>query len=126
MHHVAANSGSLVCDMVDSVDWIGRGVLHPEVMVTHVGGLDSAADATLNLTKVPGGKRLVYTHVSMPMTAIADFAEKGKTDPLFAELDRICSANAGLWCKEAEDYLLANASKLEIGEPKETIKERSL
>ena len=126
MHHVAANSGSLVCDMVDSVDWIGRGVLHPEVMVTHVGGLDSAADATLNLTKVPGGKRLVYTHVSMPMTAIADFAEKGKTDPLFAELDRICSANAGLWCKEAEDYLLANAPKLESGEPKETIKERSL
>ena len=126
MHHVAANSGSLVCDMVDSVDWIGRGLLHPEVMVTHVGGLDSAADATLTLMDVPGGKRLVYTHVSMPMTAIADFAEKGKTDPLFAELDRICSANGGLWSKEAEDFLLANAPKVEIGEPKEIIEERSL
>ncbi len=126
MHHVAANSGSLVCDMVDSVDWIGRGVLHPEVMVTHVGGLDSAADATLTLMDVPGGKRLVYTHVSMPMTAIADFAEKGKTDPLFAELDRICSANGGLWSKEAEDFLLANAPKVEIGEPREAIEERSL
>ena len=126
MHHVAANSGSLVNDMIDSVDWIGRGILHPEVMVTHVGGLDSAADATLNLVKVPGGKRLVYTHVSMPMTAIADFAEKGKTDPLFAELDRICSANKGLWSKEAEDYLLANAPKVQIGEPKELIRERVL
>ena len=126
MHHVAANSGSLVCDMVDSVDWIGRGLLHPEVMVTHVGGLDSAADATLTLMDVPGGKRLVYTHVSMPMTAIADFAEKGKSDPLFAELDRICSANGGLWSKEAEDFLLANAPKVEIGEPKELIEERSL
>ena len=124
MHHVAANSGSLVCDMIDSVDWIGRGILHPEVMVTHVGGLDSAADATLTLPKVPGGKRLVYTHVSMPMTAIADFAEKGKTDPLFAELDRICAAHNGLWSKEAEDYLLANAPKVEIGEPKELIVER--
>ena len=126
LHHVAANSGSLVCDMVDSVDWIGKGILHPEVMVTHVGGLDSAADATLNLVNIPGGKRLVYTHVSMPMTAIADFAEKGKTDPLFAELDRICSAHNGLWSKEAEDYLLANAPKIEIGEPKELIKERTL
>ena len=126
MHHVAANSGSLVCDMVDSVDWIGRGVLHPEVMVTHVGGLDSAADATLSLMDVPGGKRLVYTHVSMPMTAIADFAEKGKADPLFAELDRICSANSGLWSKEAEDFLLANAPKIEIGEPQELIEERCL
>ena len=126
LHHVAANSGSLVCDMVDSVDWIGKGILHPEVMVTHVGGIDSAADATLNLVSIPGGKRLVYTHVSMPMTAIADFAEKGKDDPFFAELDRICSAHNGLWSKEAEDYLLAHASKMEIGEPKELIKERKL
>ena len=126
MHHVAANSGSLVCDMVDSVDWIGKGLLHPEVMVTHIGGLDSAADATLNLLNVPGGKRLVYTHVSMPMTAIADFAEKGKSDPLFAELDRICAAHNGLWSKEAEDYLLANAPKIEIGTPKEIIEERKL
>ena len=62
----------------------------------------------------------------MPMTAIADFAEKGKTDPLFAELDRICSANNGLWSKEAEDYLLANAPKIEIGEPNALIRERVL
>ena len=124
MHHVAANSGSLVCDMVDSVDWIGRGLLHPEVMVTHVGGIDSAADSILTLLDVPGGKRLVYTHVKMPMTAISDFSEKGRSDPFFAELDRICTANKGLWSKEAEDYLLANAPKIEIGEPEELIKER--
>ena len=124
MHHVVANSGGDVKDMADSVDWIGRGVLHPEVMVTHVGGLDSAAQATFDMLKVPGGKRLVYTHVNMPMTAIADFAEKGKGDPFFAELDRICSANRGLWCKEAEDYLLAHAPKVEIGEPREVVRER--
>ena len=124
MHHVVANSGGDVKDMADSVDWIGKGYLHPEVMITHVGGLDSAAEATLNMLKVPGGKRLVYTHVNMPMTAIADLAEKGKADPFYAELDRICSANHGLWCKAAEDYLLANAPKIEIGEPKELVKER--
>ena len=124
MHHVVANSGGDVKDMADSVDWIGKGYLHPEVMITHVGGLDSAAAATFDMLKIPGGKRLVYTHVMMPMTAIDDFAEKGKADPFFAELDRICSANNGLWCKAAEDYLLANAPKVEIGEPKEFVKER--
>ena len=124
MHHVVANSGGDVKDMADSVDWIGKGYLHPEVMITHVGGLDSAAQATFDMLKVPGGKRLVYTHVNMPMTAIEDFAEKGKSDPFYAELDRICAANNGLWCKEAEDYLLAHAPKVEIGESKELVKER--
>ena len=123
---VVANSGGDVKDMADSVDWIGKGILHPEVMITHVGGLDSAFQATLDLPKVPGGKRLVYTHVNMPMTAIADFAEKGKDDPFYAELDRLCAANNGLWCKEAEDYLLANAPKVEIGAPKEKIVERRI
>ena len=124
MHHVVANSGGDVKDMADSVDWIGKGYLHPEVMITHVGGLDSAADATLNMLKVPGGKRLVYTHVKMPMTAIADFAKLGETDPFYAELAKICEANNGLWCKAAEDYILAHAPKIEIGEPKELVKER--
>ena len=124
MHHVVANSGGDVKDMADSVDWIGKGYLHPEVMITHVGGLDSAADATLNMLKVPGGKRLVYTHVKMPMTAIEDFAKLGETDPFYAELAKLCESNNGLWCKAAEDYLLAHAPKIEIGEPKELVKER--
>jgi threonine dehydrogenase-like Zn-dependent dehydrogenase len=123
-HHIVANSGGDVKDMADSVDWIGKGYLHPEVMITHVGGLSSAAQATLDLPVIPGGKRLVYTHIDMPMVAIADFAEKGKTDPFYAELDRLCSACNGLWCKAAEDYLLANAPKISIGTPKELIKER--
>ena len=126
MHHIVANSGGDVKDMADSVDWIGRGYLHPEVMITHVGGLPSAAQATLDLPTVPGGKRLVYTHVDMPMTAIADFAEKGRTDPFYAELDRLCSANSGLWCKAAEDYLLAHAPKIEIGEPMAKVVERRI
>ena len=126
MHHVVANSGGDVKDMADAVDWIGKGLLHPEVMITHVGGLDAAAQATIDLHKVSGGKRLVYTHVNLPMTAIADFAEKGRSDPLFAELDRICTANNGLWCREAEECLLARAPKVEIGEPKERVVERRI
>ena len=125
-HHIVANSGGDVKDMSDSVEWIGRGLLHPEVMITHVGGLDGAFPATLDLHKVPGGKRLVYTHVKMPMTAIADFAKLGETDPFYAELAKLCAANNGLWCKAAEDYLLAHAPQIEIGEPKELVRERDI
>ena len=107
-HHCVGSSGGDVKDMADSLDWISRGILHPEVMVTHVGGLDSAAEATLSLHKVPGGKRLVYTHLSLPMTPIDDFARLGETDPLFADLARICAANRGLWCAEAENRLLGS------------------
>ncbi len=113
-HHCVGSSGGDVKDMADAIDWAGKGYLHPEVMVTHVGGLDSAVETTINLPKTPGGKRLIYTHVRMPMTPISDFAKLGETDPFFAALAEICARNRGLWNKEAEDYLLANAQKFEL------------
>jgi hypothetical protein len=48
----------------------------------------------------------------MPLTAIADFEKKGKSDPLFAELARICAGTGGLWNAKAERYLLANAQSI--------------
>ena len=44
----------------------------------------------------------------MPLTAIEDFAELGKTDPFFAGLAEITARHNGLWCAEAEKYLLEN------------------
>ena len=76
------------------------------------GGLNAVIDTTLNLPKIPGGKKLIYTQIDLPLTAITEFEEKGKTDPMFAELDRMCKANNGLWNPEAEKYLLANAPKM--------------
>ena len=111
-HHCVGSSGGDVKDMVDSIEWAAKGHLHPEVMVTHVGGLDSAVETTINLPKVPGGKRLIYTHVRMPMTPIADFARLGKTDPFYAALAEICGRNRGLWNAEAEAYLLEHAPRL--------------
>jgi hypothetical protein len=60
---------------------------------------------------MPGGKKLVYTHISMPMTAIADFAEMAEEadEPLksvYRELGTICKRHGDLWSKEAEDFLL--------------------
>ena len=81
-------------------------------MVTHIGGLNAVIDTTLNLPNIPGGKKLIYNNIKLELTAIADFAEKGRTDPLFRQLDDIVKRNNGLWCAEAEKYLLANAPSI--------------
>ncbi|MCL1856742.1 MAG: zinc-binding dehydrogenase, partial [Kiritimatiellaeota bacterium] len=106
-HHLVGTSGGNTDDMIESLAMMAAGKLNPVSMITHVGGLDCVAQTTLELDKIPGGKKLVYTHKQMPLTAIADFAEKGKTDSFYAALATRC-AN-GLWSKAAEDYLLANA-----------------
>jgi L-sorbose 1-phosphate reductase len=64
-------------------------------------------DATLHLPEIPGGKKLIYNHIEMPLTPISDFGDMGKTNPLFAKLDEICNRHKGLWNLEAEKYLLS-------------------
>ncbi len=110
--HIAGNSGSNLDDLFEAISMMSSGKINPASMVTHVGGLDSVVETTLNLPKIPGGKKLIYTHISMPLTAIDDLAELGKNDPMFAKLAEIVAANNGLWCAEAEKYLLANAKAL--------------
>ncbi len=68
---------------------------------------------TLDLHDIPGGKKLVYNQIDMPLTAIDDFAKLGETDPMFAELAKIVEKENGLWCVEAEKYLLANAKSID-------------
>lgn len=104
--HIVGTSGGNTDDMKESLALMEQGRINPATMITHIGGLDCAAETTLNLPKIPGGKKLVYTHISMPLTAIADFEELGKTDEKFARLDEICKAHNGLWNAEAEKYLL--------------------
>lgn len=110
--HIVGTSGGNSDDMRESLEMMAAGKINPSAMITHVGGLDSVPQTTLNLPKIPGGKKLAYTNISMPMTAIADFAKLGENDPMFAKLDEIVKANNGLWCAEAEKYLLANAKAI--------------
>ncbi len=111
-HHLVGTSGGNTSDMRESIEMMNKGLIDPAAMVTHIGGLDCVVETTGELPHIPGGKKLIYNHISLPLTAIADFAAKGASDPLFAELNRIVTANNGLWCGEAEKYLLANAKPL--------------
>lgn len=103
--HITGTSGGNNADMEEALLYLSKG-LDPAPLVTHIGGIDAVIDTTLRLPEIPGGKKLMYMHIDMPLTAINDFGEKGKTDPLFRELHAICSNNKGIWSVEAEEYLL--------------------
>ena len=107
--HIVGTSGGNTDDMKEALYLMGKG-MDPAGLVTHIGGLNAVIDTTLNLPSIPGGKKLIYTHIDMPLTAIADFGKAGK--PIYDELDRICKAHNGLWSVEAETYLLSHATEL--------------
>ncbi len=106
--HVMGTTGGNTADEIESLELTAAGRIDPAVMVTHVGGLDAAAETTLNLPKIPGGKKLIYTHISMQLTALTDLRAKAADDERYGKLADIVEGNNGLWCPEAERYLLAN------------------
>ncbi len=109
--HIVGTSGGNNDDLVEALEMLNNG-LDPAGLVTHIGGLNAVADATLKLPELPGGKKLIYTHVDMPLTDISDFAKLGETDPFFKALAEICDRHNGLWNIEAETYLLENHPSL--------------
>ena len=107
--HVVGTSGGNTDDMKEALHYMGKG-MDPAGLVTHIGGLNAVIETTMNLPSIPGGKKLIYTHIEMPLTAIADFGKAGK--PVYDRLDAICKAHNGLWSVEAEEYLLAHSDEL--------------
>ena len=82
-------------------------------MVSHILGLNDYCETIMEMAHPNGAKKVCYTHLDIPLTALEDFAEKGKTDPMFKALAEITEAHGGLWCGEAENYLLEHARRLD-------------
>jgi len=108
--HVAGNSGGNTDDMIEALEMMSTKRIDPSSMITHIGGLNAVIDTTLNLPKIPGGKKLIYNQIELPLTAIEDFAKSD--DPLFIKLKELTAKNNGLWSVECEKYLLANAKSI--------------
>ncbi len=112
--HIVGTSGGNTDDMKEALRLMEEGKINPSCMITHVGGLNADAPTTLNLPHIPGGKKLIYTHIDLPLTAITDFrseAEKGgEHADLFRDLADICERNNELWCPEAEKRILKEAT----------------
>ncbi|MFW6269667.1 MAG: zinc-binding dehydrogenase [Bacillota bacterium] len=111
--HVVGTSGGNVDDMKSALKLMGEGTIDPAAMITHIGGINSVIDTTLNLPDIPGGKKLIYTDINMELTAISDLEEKGRNNETFAQLAEIIENNGGIWSPEAEKYLLNNVKNVE-------------
>jgi len=110
--HVVGTAGSIPEDMVDVLRLMESKQIEPGALVSHILGLNAAADTLLAMEKPDGAKKVCYNELDLPLTAIEDFEKLGETDPMFAQLHKLTQKNGGLWCAEAEEYLLAHCPKL--------------
>ena len=110
--HIVGTSGGNTDDMRESLQLMSEGRINPAVMITHVGGLDAVVDTTLNLPAIPGGKKLIYTNISMPLIPLEKLGELSAGDKFYAGLHEIVKKNEYIWSFEAEKYLLANAKPI--------------
>jgi threonine dehydrogenase-like Zn-dependent dehydrogenase len=106
--HIMGTTGGNTDDLKEAIQLAAEGKVKPAVMVSHVGGIDSIIDTVAHLPEIPGGKKLTYPHVQMPLTAISDFAELGREDELFARLAEAVAQGGGLWNAQAEAILLSS------------------
>ncbi|TNV20926.1 zinc-binding dehydrogenase [Buttiauxella sp. B2] len=113
--HIVGTSGGSTDDMKEAIALSALGKIQPSFMVTHIGGLDAVPETVLNLPNIQGGKKLIYNGVTMPLTALTDFEQLGKTDPLFHHLAELIAQTHGVWNEAAEKYLLAHFG-VDIGE----------
>jgi L-sorbose 1-phosphate reductase len=106
--HLVGTSGGSSGDMQESLTMSAAGKLNPSLMVTHVGGIDAVPPTLKGFPSIPGGKKLFYPHVHLPLVAIDEFRAHAEQDPRFAGLADICEANNNVWNLDAERYLLAH------------------
>lgn len=112
--HIIGTAGSVPEDTLDTLKLIESGKLNPGIMVSHILGLGAVADTVMSMSSASGAKKMCYCGIDLPLVAIDDFEKLGKTDPLFAALHEIVDRNCGVWCGEAERYLLENGPKLKV------------
>ena len=110
--HIVGTSGGNTEDMREALQMMAIGKINPAVMVTHIGGLDAVVDTTLNLPQIMGGKKLIYTNISLPLIALDSLKELASKDALYAGLNKILEASEYIWNADAEKYLLEHAKQI--------------
>ena len=110
--HVVGTAGSIPDDTVDTIHLIEENKINPGALVSHILGLNAVIDTLLAMEHPNGAKKVCYNGLDIPLIAIDELEKWGETDPMYRELDRIVKANGGLWCAEAEGYLLQHAPKI--------------
>lgn len=110
--HVVGTAGSIPEDTIDTIHLIEEKMINPGALVSHILGLKAVKDTIFAMEKPSGAKKVCYNEIDIPLIAIDDLEELGKDNELYAELAKIVKRNGGLWCAEAEEYLLANGPRI--------------
>ena len=110
--HIVGTAGSIPLDTIDTIKLIEEKKINPGVIVSHIMGLRECIGATLALEHPDGAKKVCYTGIDIPYIAVDELSKWGESNPLYKRLDEIVKANGGIWCAEAEKYLLENAPKI--------------
>ena len=110
--HVVGTAGSIPEDMTDIITLIEEEKINPGALVSHILGLNAVSDTLFAMEKPSGAKKVCYNELDLPLIAISDLKELGKDNELYRVLGEIVERNGGVWCAEAEDYLLAHAPRL--------------
>ncbi len=110
--HVVGTAGSIPEDMTDVLTLMEQRKIRGGALVSHILGLGAVKDALLAMEHPSGAKKVCYNDLDLPLIAIEDLPELGKTSELYRILGEIVQAHDGLWCPEAEAYLLKHAPRL--------------
>lgn len=109
--HYVETSGGSTDDMRQSLKLTEEGKINPSKMITHIGGLESVPDMILDMKHATSGKNAIYPHISLELTSLEEFEEKGRDNPVFKEIHQLIEKHDGIWNEEAERYLLENLKK---------------
>ena len=110
--HVVGTAGSIPEDMTDIITLIEEEKINPGALVSHILGLNAVSDTLFAMEKPSGAKKVCYNELDLPLIAISDLKELGKENELYRVLGEIVERNGGIWCAEAEGYLLAHAPRI--------------
>lgn len=110
--HVVGTAGSIPVDMTDVLSLMENRQINPGAIVSHILGLNAVEETLYAMEKPNGAKKVCYNELDLPLIAIDDLETLGKDNPLYRELAAIVKRNGGMWCAEAESYLLAHAPRL--------------
>lgn len=107
--HFVGTSGSNTQDMKDAIALIENKTVNVAKIATHIIGLNHVCESILNLPKMPGGKKIVYSGKEFPVTEVSAF---GENNELEKHLKELVDAHDGLWNAEAEQYFLEHAKDI--------------
>jgi len=109
--HVVGTAGSIPSDMTDVLHLVEEKRINAGALVSHILGMRAVPEALYAMEKPSGAKKVCYNGLDIPLVAIADLEALGKTDPMYGKLAELVKNNGGVWCAEAEAYLLEHAPR---------------